>query len=300
MWIRRIRSECCWPPTGRACWPATTGATAFCRRTADFRRGRLRPTRGDAQHPATVYVGVVNDKESGGVFVSHTGGLSWSQLSDGLDGHDVFSLGQAPDGSILAGTEHGIYRLKDAVWQRVGDDAKIAAAVKTAPAVGKTAPAVGKTAPAANKSAAAGKTRRRRSGMRRSGRLRRGLRLPRRRRSFDGSVYGFAMTGETLFAATSEGVLRSVTERSDVGAGGFSLRWTSGALWRRRRRTVVAASLGAVEMSTDGGNTWQAVALPAEGDDRFRRCRWTARASVGRATGTEFTISATGARAGRR
>ena len=31
---------------------------------------------GEAQHPATVYVGVVNDKDSGGVFVSRTGGLS--------------------------------------------------------------------------------------------------------------------------------------------------------------------------------------------------------------------------------
>ena len=71
-----------------------------------------------------MYVGVVNDKEAGGVFVSHTGGLSWKQLSDGLDGHDVFSLGQAPDGTILAGTEHGIYRLKDGGWQRVGDDTK--------------------------------------------------------------------------------------------------------------------------------------------------------------------------------
>ena len=96
-----------------ACWRATMAATVLCHRIAGSRRGRSRRLPADAQHPATVYVGVVNDKDSGGVFVSHTGGLSWSHLSDGLDGHDVFSLGQAPDGTILAGTEHGIYRLKD-------------------------------------------------------------------------------------------------------------------------------------------------------------------------------------------
>ena len=100
------------------------GGVSFLPSNTGFSARQIRAFTGDAQHPATVYVGVVNDKQSGGVFVSHTGGLSWSHLSDGLDGHDVFSLGQAPDGTILAGTEHGIYRLKDAVWQRVGDDAK--------------------------------------------------------------------------------------------------------------------------------------------------------------------------------
>src|ERR1019366_5832656 len=73
---------------------------------------------------------------SGGVFVSHTGGLSWAQVSSGLDGRDVFSLGQGPDGTILAGTEHGMFRLNGALWQRVGDDAAVAAADKAALALG--------------------------------------------------------------------------------------------------------------------------------------------------------------------
>ena len=59
-----------------------------------------------------------------GVLVSRTGALSWQHISDGLDGHDIFALGQAPDGTILAGTEHGLYRLKDALWMRVGADPK--------------------------------------------------------------------------------------------------------------------------------------------------------------------------------
>jgi len=52
-------------------------------------------------------VGVVNDKAWGGVFVSDNGGLSWSQKSAGLNGQDVFSLAQASDGTVLAGTGHG-------------------------------------------------------------------------------------------------------------------------------------------------------------------------------------------------
>ena len=57
----------------------------------------------------------------GGVFVSDNGGLSWAQKSAGLNGHDVFSLGQASDGTILAGTGHGIYRLQGELWNRVDD-----------------------------------------------------------------------------------------------------------------------------------------------------------------------------------
>lgn len=73
----------------------------------------------DFEYPARLYVGVVNDKAWGGVFVSENGGLTWAQRSAGLDGHDVVSLAQASDRSILAGTRHGIYRLNGFVWNKV-------------------------------------------------------------------------------------------------------------------------------------------------------------------------------------
>ena len=174
------------------------GGDSFLPSNRGFSARQVTAYSADAQHAATLYVGVVNDKESGGVFVSHTGGLSWSQMSGGLDGHDVFSLGQAPDGSILAGTEHGIYRLQGAVWQRVGDDTKIAAEGRTAPAAAKTAVVAGKTSagkrPAAKRQAPARVAVAAGAGKR-----------------LEASVYGFAMTGETLYAATSQGVLRSVS-----------------------------------------------------------------------------------------
>src|SRR5260370_40090111 len=73
---------------------------------------------GDGQRPATIYVGVVNDKMWGGVFQSDNGGLSWVQKSAGLDGHDVFSLGQASDGTLVAGRRHGVCRMKGDVWSK--------------------------------------------------------------------------------------------------------------------------------------------------------------------------------------
>jgi len=59
--------------------------------------------------PARIFAGVVNDKTFGGVFVSGDGGASWEQLSDGLEGRDVFALAESPDGTILAGTNRGIF-----------------------------------------------------------------------------------------------------------------------------------------------------------------------------------------------
>ena len=218
---------------------STDGGSSFVEANSGFSARQIYAYTGDVQHPATLYVGVVNDKQWGGVFVSHTGGLSWSQLPAGLEGRDVFSLGQAPDGTIVAGTGHGIYRLKDAMWRRVGDEAGVAGPAggrTTARKAGVPLPRPRVARPAARPGAAALK-------------------------SFDGSVYGFAVTGETLYAATSAGMLRS---------GSSGLTWSRVAslamdeyrFLAAARSYVAAASLDAVELSADGGKTWQPVRLP--------------------------------------
>jgi photosystem II stability/assembly factor-like uncharacterized protein len=74
----------------------------------------------DPRHPAVVYAGVVNDKASGGVFQSLDGGAHWRQESVGLGGRDIYSLASTPAGVLLAGTTHGIFRLKDEVWVDTG------------------------------------------------------------------------------------------------------------------------------------------------------------------------------------
>src|SRR5579864_1261901 len=63
----------------------------------------------DRKDPNRLYVGVVNDKDYGGFFLSDDGGQNWRQLSRGLDERDILSLQQADNGVILAGTNHGIF-----------------------------------------------------------------------------------------------------------------------------------------------------------------------------------------------
>jgi len=68
----------------------------------------------DRENPDVLYAGVVNDKTYGGVFRSDDNGAKWEQLGTGLDGSDVFALAQTKDGSIVAGTSHGIFVLGSA------------------------------------------------------------------------------------------------------------------------------------------------------------------------------------------
>jgi len=65
----------------------------------------------DKSDSNTFYVGVVNDREMGGVFVSHDAGQHWLQKSKGLDGRDVFTLKQASNGELVAGTNRGMFIL---------------------------------------------------------------------------------------------------------------------------------------------------------------------------------------------
>jgi photosystem II stability/assembly factor-like uncharacterized protein len=71
----------------------------------------------DAKNPSDLYVSVVNDKEFGGVFHARDG--AWSQLSEGLGGHDVFDIKQSGKGQLVAATNRGLYVLeaKSARWE---------------------------------------------------------------------------------------------------------------------------------------------------------------------------------------
>jgi photosystem II stability/assembly factor-like uncharacterized protein len=200
---------------------------------------------GDAAQPATIYVGVVNDKAWGGVFVSDNGGLSWSQKSAGLNGQDVFSLGQASDGTVLAGTGHGIYRLEGELWNRVNNvslresessppaaenvEKKVATLVRHG---GKARSVVAKkTTDAAPVHV------------------------------FDANVNAIARVGDTLYAATSDGLLRSVTagESWKLMAGPEKDDWSFVA---SAKSWVLAATLRSAVLSSDGGQRWEPVNLP--------------------------------------
>ena len=57
----------------------------------------------------TIYAGVLNDKEFGGVFTSRDSGARWEQMNAGLSGEDIFALALADNGDLLAGTNRGVY-----------------------------------------------------------------------------------------------------------------------------------------------------------------------------------------------
>lgn len=217
------------------------GGATFHPSTAGFSTRQIAAYITDAQRPATVYVGVVNDKRLGGVFVSQTGGLNWSQVSSGLGGRDVFSLGQAPDGTVVAGTAHGIFRLKDEMWQQAGLEIKpkpalarkpIRRSARQPPLVAKVSSAVKKARPAALN-------------------------------NFEDSVYAFALSGDTMYAASSQGLLRS--ESSGVTwIAVDSLPQDQYRFLAASKLNLVAGSLTAAQMSQDGGATWQLLTLPGK------------------------------------
>jgi photosystem II stability/assembly factor-like uncharacterized protein len=62
----------------------------------------------DPEDQNTLYAGLVNDKQYGGVFVSHDQGAHWRQLKAGLDGRDVFAVRKVGT-HLLAGTSSGIF-----------------------------------------------------------------------------------------------------------------------------------------------------------------------------------------------
>jgi photosystem II stability/assembly factor-like uncharacterized protein len=188
----------------------------------------------DIEHAATIYVGVVNDKSWGGVFVSHNGGLTWNQISAGLIGGDVYSLGQASDGTVIAGTSHGIYRLQGQVWSRV-ENVSFAA-----PREATVSRGIGSSA----RRTSAASTRRVHSD------------------PFDGSVNGIARAGDTLYAATSDGLLKSVTAGSNwtLAPGLTRQSWQFVAA---ARSMAAVANLNDLALTTDNGRRWKSIPLPA-------------------------------------
>ena len=64
----------------------------------------------DKNDPNVIFVGVANDHEWGGVFSLRQGG-SWQQRSTGLGGRDVFALAQTSEGTLVAGTNRGLFTL---------------------------------------------------------------------------------------------------------------------------------------------------------------------------------------------
>lgn len=196
----------------------------------------------DLHSPETIYVGVVNDKAWGGVFMSSNGGMTWTQKNSGLEAHDVLSLGQASDGTVLAGTRHGIYRLNGEVWGKV-DRVSLELPEVEAPA---PKPVVS-----------------RKKGARRAPVKAVAKKKKAPPKVFDGAVFAFTRDGDQIFAATADGILRSL----DGGQSWNIVTDPQGHVWysiASSRSTVISSSLTKAVMSSDDGHTWKPLTTPAE------------------------------------
>ena len=183
----------------------------------------------DAKTPETIFAGVVNDKTYGGVFVSHDKGASWTQQSNGLQGRDVFSLSQAADGNILAGTNAGIVRWDGTNWQPDGKIVK--SEIKTSYIIKK-----GK------------RTKKETAVMVPGGQI-------------EGRVSDVNVSGSVWYAATANGVYVS-DDQGSSWQGGPVLGKTEYRAVVASGPLVVASQRTALASSRDGGKNWQPLAMP--------------------------------------
>ncbi len=83
---------------------------------------------------------------------------------------------------------------------------------------------------------------------------------------FDGSVFAMAQAGDTLYAATSDGLLTSGTAGQTwsrvSGVDKHELMYVAAAGASSARALIVAGSLNSVTYSMDGGKDWKPLRLP--------------------------------------
>ena len=91
---------------------STNGAATWTTSNHGYAHRYVSALLADNQIAGTLYVGVVNDREYGGVFYSHDNGQHWLQKATGLGGRDVFSLKQTASGTLVAGTNRGVFALE--------------------------------------------------------------------------------------------------------------------------------------------------------------------------------------------
>jgi photosystem II stability/assembly factor-like uncharacterized protein len=220
------------------------GGASFLPANAGFSARQITSYLQDQQQPNTIYVGLVNDKAWGGMFMSTNGGLTWTQKNAGLEAHDVFSLGQAQDGSVLAGTRHGIYRMNGGAFTKV-EKVTLELPVPEAPPTYKTVVTTKKGKKVTTKVP---------------------VKAPVKKvtpKVFDGTVFSFTRDGEKLFAATSDGILAS----ADSGQSWQIVTDPEARVWytiASAKSTILSSALSSAVLSIDGGATWNPVGKPTD------------------------------------
>jgi photosystem II stability/assembly factor-like uncharacterized protein len=220
------------------------GAVTFHATNFGFSTQQISAYTTDAHNPAILYVGVVNDKDLGGVFKSADGGLSWQQESQGLGGRDVFSLTSTTAGTVLTGTAHGVYRQAGDGWAPSSATlTPVAIASKPTPLSPARASARGKiteTRRPIRLAAASGK-----------------------KGNLDALVYALLENGTKVYAGTSQGLYASADD-GNTWSPVDALNLPDTHFLAAHDTTLMVAGLRRIAISVDGGTKWDTVALPGD------------------------------------
>jgi photosystem II stability/assembly factor-like uncharacterized protein len=185
----------------------------------------------DKNDPNEILVGLVNDRELGGVFVTRDHGENWLQKSNGLGGRDVFSLKQTANGSFVAGTNRGIFLLpaNGSLWQPINAVINEKASLRAAKKGSK------KTAMAQNTIT---------------------------RSVLDAKVNDVEIAPQHWMAATAAGLFTS-SNQGKSWSGGPVMGNKDIVSVKNNGDIVVAATRTSVLFSTDNGTAWKHVNLPS-------------------------------------
>ncbi len=205
------------------------GATTWSPSNKGYAHRYVSALLADNKDASTLYVGVVNDREYGGVFYSHDAGQHWLQKAAGLGGKDVFALKQAPSGMLVAGTNHGMYSLErnGSEWRPMNVLA-IESTVKV--------PAKGSRKAVTTTSIQKSK--------------------------LESRVNDLELGSGRWLAATATGIYTS-TDQGKTWKGGNILAQQDFVSVRAEGSTVVAATRSSVLVSADSGLTWKMAGLPS-------------------------------------
>ena len=215
------------------------GGSTFFTSNRGFSHRQVTAVLVDRNDPNVLFAGVVNDKEYGGMFVSRDGGERWAQMNDGLAGHDIFSLRQTREGTLLAGTNRGIFAwgTMDKAWHPINSI---------------TRPAVVADDAVVPKPIARGKPRPKTPLQDDP---------PARPQQLNARVAELVVAPEAWFAATSQGLFSSKDD-GQSWQGGPVLGQRYFVAVQAAGRMVVAVTPAVLVVSRDGGRSWYAPDLP--------------------------------------
>ncbi|MGD0683270.1 MAG: transcriptional regulator, partial [Terracidiphilus sp.] len=188
-------------------------------------------------HPAHLFAGVVNDKGFGGAFVSVDGGAHWTQIAEGLEGRDVFALAESAEGTIVAGTNHGIFALESNEEKPTAFHWVSRSTIQNTLMKASTETHYGK-------------------------RVNIEKQVKDTRREMDGRVRALDLSGEAWLAATPGGVYTS-RDKGESWQGGPVMGVGDYLSVAAHGAQLTAARKDGVVLSTDGGESWRPMGIPA-------------------------------------